>query len=171
MLVRSKFCLQFVEKMEKLKLSLSKQHSKMLKIKSEMLKIRKNVKIIKLEKISRKNFREFFEFREFQRFAGLLPKIFGISSKDPEDFRNSGNFPKSQRNFLKISRFPGSWKSEKKGNAISLAVSRTLCRSANGPVLLLFSGIGPLTSRKTIIGNPLNLFILNDTLKRFNFAN
>ena len=41
MLVRSKFILQFVEKMEKLKLSLSKQHNKMLKIISEMLKIRK----------------------------------------------------------------------------------------------------------------------------------
>ena len=36
-------------------LSLSKQHNKMLKIKSEMLKI-KNVKIIKLEKISLENF-------------------------------------------------------------------------------------------------------------------
>ena len=51
MLVRSKFFLQFAEKMEKLKLSLSKQHH------TEMLKIRKNVKIIKLEetptKISR----------------------------------------------------------------------------------------------------------------------
>ena len=41
MLVRSKFFLQFVEKMEKIKLSLSKQHNKMLKIKSEMLKIKK----------------------------------------------------------------------------------------------------------------------------------
>ena len=41
--MRSKFFLQFVEKMEKLRLSLSKQHDKMLKIKSEMLKIRKNV--------------------------------------------------------------------------------------------------------------------------------
>ena len=57
MLVRSKFFLQFVEKMEKLKLSWSKQKNKMLKIKSEMLKIRKNVKIIKLEKLSRENFR------------------------------------------------------------------------------------------------------------------
>ena len=45
--------------MEKLKLNLSKQHNKMLKIKSEMLKIRKNVKIIKLEKIYRENFWEF----------------------------------------------------------------------------------------------------------------
>ena len=47
--------LQFVEKMKKLKLSLSKQHNKMLKIKSEMLKIR-NVKIIKLENFFRENF-------------------------------------------------------------------------------------------------------------------
>ena len=36
-------------------LSLSKQHNKMLKNKFEMLKIRKNVKIIKLEKFSREN--------------------------------------------------------------------------------------------------------------------
>ena len=44
MLVKSKFFLQFVEKIEKLKLSLSKQHSKMLKMKSEMLKTRKKTK-------------------------------------------------------------------------------------------------------------------------------
>ena len=42
MLVTSKFFPQFVEKIEKLKLSLSKQYNKMLKIISEMLKIRKN---------------------------------------------------------------------------------------------------------------------------------
>ena len=35
MLVRSKFFFQFVEKMEKLELSLSEQHNKMVKIKSE----------------------------------------------------------------------------------------------------------------------------------------
>ena len=56
MLVRSKVFIQFVEKMEKLKVSLPKQHNKMLKIKSEMLKNRKNVKIIKLEKTSSQNF-------------------------------------------------------------------------------------------------------------------
>ena len=55
MFVRSKFLFQFVEKMEKIMLSLSKQHNKMLKNKFEMLKIRKNVKIIKLEKFSREN--------------------------------------------------------------------------------------------------------------------
>ena len=44
MLVKSKFFLQFVEKIEKLKLSLSKQHSKMLKMKSEMRKNRKKTK-------------------------------------------------------------------------------------------------------------------------------
>ena len=48
--VRSKFFPQFVEKIEKLKLSLLKRHNKMLKIESEMLKIRKNGKIIKLGK-------------------------------------------------------------------------------------------------------------------------
>ena len=75
MLVRSKFFLQFVEKMEKLQLTLSKHHNKMPKIKSEMLKIRKNVKIIKLEKISLENFREFFgipvKFFEDFPFPGI----------------------------------------------------------------------------------------------------
>ena len=70
MLVRSKFFLHFVERMEKLKLSLSKQQSKMLKIKSELLKIRKNVKIIKLEYITRKSFR-------ISRIPEI-PMIFGI---------------------------------------------------------------------------------------------
>ena len=41
MFVRSKCFSPFVEKTEKLKLSLSKQRNKMLKIRSEMLKIRK----------------------------------------------------------------------------------------------------------------------------------
>ena len=39
--MRSKFFPQFVEKIEKLKLSLSKQHNKMLKMRSEMLKTEK----------------------------------------------------------------------------------------------------------------------------------
>ena len=57
--------------MEKLKLSLSKQHNKMLKIKSEMLKIRKNVNIIKLEKFSHEHFWEFPGTPEkfFENFA------------------------------------------------------------------------------------------------------
>ena len=59
--------------MKKLKLSLSKQHNKMLKMKSDILKKWQN-------KIFRKNLPEF------------------------------------SRNFLKISRFPGNWKSEKTGN-------------------------------------------------------
>ena len=41
MLVRSNFFLQVVEKIKELKLSLSKQHKKMLKIRSEMQKIKK----------------------------------------------------------------------------------------------------------------------------------
>ena len=56
MLVRSKLFLQFVKKIEKLKLSLSRQHNKMLKTRFQTLKIRKNDTIIKLEKNSRKNF-------------------------------------------------------------------------------------------------------------------
>ena len=44
MLVRSKLFPRFVEKIEKLKLSLSKQRNKMLKMRSEMLKTRKKAK-------------------------------------------------------------------------------------------------------------------------------
>ena len=71
MLVSSKLFLEFVEKMEKLKLTVAKQHNKMLRIKSEMLKIRKNVKIIKLGKIYRENFREFPNISlKISRFPG-----------------------------------------------------------------------------------------------------
>ena len=72
MLVSLKFFPQFVEKIEKPKLILSKQRYKMLKIRSEMLKIRKNGKIIKLGRISRKfpEYREFF-FENFP-FPGKL---------------------------------------------------------------------------------------------------
>ena len=72
MLVRSKNFPQFVENVEELKPSLSKQHNKMLKIRSQMLKIRNNGEIIKLEKNSR--------------------KIFPYTG-NPEDFRNLENFP------------------------------------------------------------------------------
>ena len=65
MLVSSKFFLQFVEKIEKLKLSLSKQHNSMLKIRSEMLKTRKKGKTIKLGKF----FRECFKSRESREFS------------------------------------------------------------------------------------------------------
>ena len=66
MLVRSKFFSRFVEKIEKLELSLSKQHNKILKIRIEMRKIIKNVKMIKLGKISRKIFKKFLVSREVQ---------------------------------------------------------------------------------------------------------
>ena len=56
MLLKSKNFPQFVKNIEKLKLSLSKQHNKMLKIRSEMLKTRKKGKTVKLEKFSLKNF-------------------------------------------------------------------------------------------------------------------
>ena len=89
MLVRSKFFPQFVEKIEKLKLSLSKQRNKMLKIRSEMLKTRKKGKTIKLEKNYRKIFPgipgKFFENFSFpgklkirekgkRYFAAVLPR-------------------------------------------------------------------------------------------------
>ena len=60
MLVRSKFVPQFVEKIEKFKLSLSKQHNKMLKMRSEMLKSRKKkAKQLSSRKITGKFFENF----------------------------------------------------------------------------------------------------------------
>ena len=63
---RSKFFFQFVEKIEKLELNLSKQHNKMLKIRSEMVKIIKNVKMIKLANFPNpgnpENFSKIFRF-------------------------------------------------------------------------------------------------------------
>ena len=68
MLVRSKIFPQFVEKIEKLKLNLSKQRNKMLKIRSEMMKTRKKAKQSSpLEK-----------FPEVSRIPEI-PKIFEIS--------------------------------------------------------------------------------------------
>ena len=85
MFARSKFFSRFVEKIEKLELSLSKQHNKMLKIRSEMLKIIKNVKMIKLGKISR-----------ILEFSGFPIRIFGISK----------NFRDSWKIFKKFFCFP-----------------------------------------------------------------
>ena len=93
MLVRSKIFSQFVEKIKKLELSLSKQHNKMLKIRSEILKIIKNVKIITLGKISQKNF---------------------PNPGNPEDFRDPRNFPGSGQ-FLKNFPLPGKLKIREKG--------------------------------------------------------
>ena len=71
MLVRSNFFPQFVKKIERLKLSLSKQRNKMLKIRFESLKIRKSDKIIEIGKTPREN------------VPGIsrIPKIFGIASR------------------------------------------------------------------------------------------
>ena len=71
MLVRSNFFLQFVEKTEKLRLSLSKQHNKMLKIKSEMLKIRKKCQNSQVRKYFPQKFWEFPEIPEkfFKNFS------------------------------------------------------------------------------------------------------
>ena len=78
MLVRSKLFPQFFEKIEKLKLSLSKQRNKMLKMRSEMLKIRKNGKAIKLGKTSREfpESRESQEFSESREFPGVTDNFF-----------------------------------------------------------------------------------------------
>ena len=153
MLVGSKFSLLFVKKMKKLKLSLSKQHNKMLKIKSELLKMRKKCQ----NNQARKNFP--------QKLSGIFripvnPKIFGIT----------GISRSSREIFLKFPVSPAV-ENLRKSKTPSPAVSRTFCRFANGPILLLFSSIGPLTSRQTIIENHLDSFIFNDTLKRFNVAN
>ena len=72
MLVRSKFFYQFVKKIEKLTLGLSKQHNKMLKMRAEMLKNSKNVKIIKLRKNSRENFPNPEDFRDPKNFLGIF---------------------------------------------------------------------------------------------------
>ena len=80
MLVRSKFFSQFVEKIEKLKLSLSKQNNKMLKIRSEMLKIRKNDKLIKLEKNSREHLPKIFRIPKIPRISGIPGNFFENSS-------------------------------------------------------------------------------------------
>ena len=61
MLVSLEFFPQFVEKIEKLKLSLSKQHNKMPKIRSQMLTIRKIGKIINFPG----NFANFRDYRKF----------------------------------------------------------------------------------------------------------
>ena len=73
MLVRSKFFRQFVEKFEKFKFSLSKQHNKTLKMRSEILKIRKKAKQSSSGK-----------------FSGNFPKL-----GNPKDCRDPENFPGS----------------------------------------------------------------------------
>ena len=92
MLVRLKFFLQFVEKMKKFKLSLLKQHNKMLKMISEMLKTRKKSKIIKLGKISRE-FSEFQAFSKSREFLGITRNqviTSAIPEKVFENFSFSG---------------------------------------------------------------------------------
>ena len=106
MRVRSKFFPHFLEEIEKFKLSLSKQHNKMLKMISEMRKNQKKSVAIKLGKFSRKK----------------IPRNFP-NPGNPKDFRNLRNFPGFLGRFLKISRFPGSLKSGKKENFSCNAVT------------------------------------------------
>ena len=71
MLVRSKIFPHSGEKIEKLKLSLSKQRNKMLKMRSDMLKTRKKkTKQSSSGKLPGKSSREFPEFRESLGFSG-----------------------------------------------------------------------------------------------------
>ena len=79
MLVSSKIFPQVVNKIEKLKLSLSKQRNKALKMRFEMLKTRKKGKAIKLGKTSRKIYPEIYRIPE-------IPRIFGIPEIS-QDFR------------------------------------------------------------------------------------
>ena len=85
MLERLNVFRQFEEKMEKLKLSLSKQRNKMLKIKSEMLKIKKKSENNQARKIFRENFREFPESQQSQRSSGFR-KFPGVPEKFFENF-------------------------------------------------------------------------------------
>ena len=94
MFVRSKFFSQFVEKIEKLELSLSKQHNKMLKIRSENAENHKKCQ----NDQARENFPE--------KFPRNLP-----NPGNPEIFRVPGNPGK----FLKNFPFPGKLKIRKKG--------------------------------------------------------
>ena len=68
MLVKSKIFLQYVKKIEEIKPRLSKQHNKMLKIRSEMLKIKKMTKLSSSRKILGKISQEFPESRESRGF-------------------------------------------------------------------------------------------------------
>ena len=81
MLVRSKFFPQFVEKIEKLKLSLSKLHNKMPKIRSEMLKIKKIAKYSSSEKLPEKISPKFSESRKFSEVPGNFFENFPFSGK------------------------------------------------------------------------------------------
>ena len=83
MLVRSKFFPQCVEKIEKLKLSLSKQRYKMLKMRSETLKTRKKGKIIKQGKFSWEfsQSRAFLRSRKFSGFPGKFFENFPFPGK------------------------------------------------------------------------------------------
>ena len=107
MLGRSKFFSRFVEEIEKLELSLSKQHNKMLKIVFEMLKIIKNVKMIKLEKI----------FPGISRIPEI-PRIFG--SHKSRGFSGSRELPGIPEKFLRNFLFPGELKIRVKGNLIAI---------------------------------------------------
>ena len=76
MLATSKYFPQFVEKIEKLKLSLFKQRNKMLKMRSEMLKTGKS-KTIEFGKKSR----GFSGYREFTRIPGKFFENFSFPGK------------------------------------------------------------------------------------------
>ena len=85
MLERSKFFSQFLEKIEKCNLSLSRQQNKMLKMRSEMLKTRKK----KQNNEAGKNFSV--------KFLGNFS-----NPRNPEDFRDPGSFTELPGSFLKI---------------------------------------------------------------------
>ena len=124
MLVKSKFFPQIVEKIEKLKLNLSKQHNKMLKMRSEMLKTRKKGKTIKRRPGNTENFWDpgipgnFFENFPFSGnlkirekgetlFVGNGPKLtlksfWGVAPPPPDGLATGPNTPQIKicHNFL-----------------------------------------------------------------------
>ena len=83
MLVRTKIFPQFVEKIEKLKLNLSKQRNKMLKIRSETLKTRKKGETIKPSGKIPGNFSQEFSESPTSKRMQWIP---GISGKFFENF-------------------------------------------------------------------------------------
>ena len=99
MIVRSKIFSRFVKEIERLKPSLSKQHNKMLKIRPEMLKIKKNwQKKSSLGKTPGKIFRGFLKSRESREFSG--------SRECPGIIFENFPFPKSlKRETLNATKF------------------------------------------------------------------
>ena len=103
MLVRSKFFPQFVEKIEKLKICLSKQHNKMLKMRSEMLNTRKKGKTIKVENVRDIEIPgNFFENSSTKEFFW---KLFNLRPLSFSSYSSSVTVPSKVRNLREMRNF------------------------------------------------------------------